>query len=291
MTIKKRHIFVFLLPTLILFCLIFLWPLVQLITTSSTSWIVGQQPVFNGFDNYIQLFTDSPNFLQSMLNTLFWILLQTTVHVIIGVLLALILAQKPFYWRFARTVYMIPNIISSAALAMMFVCILDPGFGAVNGLIRLITGNPTFQLYWFMNPNTAFGSITLTWLPYAATITLLVLTEILSIDSSITEAAIVDGANRLQLNIRIILPLTRNIIGTCEILAATSMLQRFDTIMMTTKGGPGNLTMNLPIFIYNTGLVENNLGRANTAGVLLLIIGIMFVLMIRRIFRMGEMYL
>ena len=50
--------------------------------------------------------------MQSFLNTIYWILLQSTVHVVIGVLVALVLARKPFYWQFVRIVYMIPNIIS-----------------------------------------------------------------------------------------------------------------------------------------------------------------------------------
>ena len=284
---KTLNILLFLLPALALFCVVFLVPLIQLIVTSFTTWLIGKDPVFIGLENFRFLFTESRNFTQSLINTLIWILLQSTVHVVVGVLVALQLARRPFYWKFVRTVYMIPNIISSAALAMMFVCIMDPGFGVINGLIRMITGNASFQMHWFRDVRTAFMTVTLTWLFYAATVTLLVLTEILSIDPSILEAAVVDGTTEFQLNIYIILPLMRNIIGTCVVLGATSMLQRFDTIMMTTKGGPGNATFNLPFFIYHTAFNESNFGRANAAGVVLLFIGVISVLLIRKGFRLG----
>lgn len=76
-----------------------------------------------------------------------------------------------------------------------------------------------------MNYDTAFLTVTLTWLPYAAITSLLVLTEITSIDGAILEAAVVDGADNLQINLRIILPLLKNIIGTSVILEASAMLK------------------------------------------------------------------
>ena len=72
--------------------------------------------------------------------------------------------------------------------------------------------------------------------------------EMTSLDVSILEAAKVDGATEFQTTIRIILPLMKNIIGTTTVLGATSMLQKLDILMMTTKGGPGDVTLNLPYF-------------------------------------------
>ncbi|MEG2434520.1 MAG: sugar ABC transporter permease, partial [Acinetobacter sp.] len=145
-----------------------------------------------------------------------------------------------------------------------------------------------FSQNWFMSKNTAFWAVTIIWLPYAATITILTLAEINAIDSSVFEAASVDGASELQVNFRIILPMLRNIIGTCTVLAATSMLQKFDVIMMTTQGGPLNYTLNLPLYIYQTALTNNDFARANTAGVYLIIMGFITLLFINRVFRMGK---
>lgn len=283
---NKVGITLFLVPAVLLFLVVFGASLVILFATSFTDWSIGSKISFVGFKNYIAVFQDK-DFLYAFRNTLVWVVLQATVHVTIGVLTALILARQKFYWKFVRTVYMIPNIISSAALGMMFTILLNPQFGAVNKLIQAI-GFPDFSVNWFADKKTAFWAVTATWLPYAATITILVLAEITAIDTSIYEAARVDGATEFQLNIFIMLPMLRNIIGTATVLGATSMLQKLDVLMMTTRGGPMNHTLNLPLYIYNTALTNNDFARANTAGVYLILLGLAAVLILNRAFRMGK---
>ena len=177
-------------------------------------------------------------------------------------------------------------MISSAAMGMLFLCIFNPEFGMINSIVRMFL--PDYDHNWFMSYDTAFLTVTLTWMPYAAITTLLVLTEIISIDRSIIEAATVDGASSFQLNTRIILPLLKNIIGTSVILEASNMLKKLDIIMLTTRGGPGDTTMNLPMYVYRTAMTENNFGMANAAGVTLILLGCVTVMIINRIFSVGR---
>ncbi|KWX77286.1 carbohydrate ABC transporter permease [Paenibacillus jilunlii] len=284
---NKGYITLFLLPTVVLFIIVYAVSIVILFGTSFTEWSSGRKPVFIGLANYIQLFTDDSDFRKSFLNTGVWVLLQSTIHVAIGTVFAIILNMKEFYWKFARTVYMFPNIISGAAVGMLFLCMLNPDFGAVNSIVRLF-GNADYAQNWFMDYTTAFFSVTMTWLPYAAVVTILILAEIAAIPESLFESARIDGASELKINFYIILPMLRNIIGTCVILAGTSMLQKMDIIMMTTGGGPGNETMNLPIYIYKTALMENNFGYSNSVGVFLIGFGLVFVLLCRNLFRIGS---
>ena len=261
-------------------------PVVVLVGSSFCNWRTGDPITFNGIGNYIELIFHDNSFRQGFLNNVVWILLQGTIHVTIGVLFALILARRPFYWKFARTAYMIPSIISSAAMGMLFLCIFNPEFGMINSIVRMFL--PDYDHNWFMSYDTAFLTVTLTWMPYAAITTLLVLTEIISIDRSIIEAATVDGASSFQLNTRIILPLLKNIIGTSVILEASNMLKKLDIIMLTTRGGPGDTTMNLPMYVYRTAMTENNFGMANAAGVTLILLGCVTVMIINRIFSVGR---
>ncbi|MFQ9846755.1 MAG: carbohydrate ABC transporter permease [[Clostridium] leptum] len=180
MKIKKKWLVIFLLPATLIFALVYAVPVVMLTATSFTDWVAVSSPHFNGIDNYIKLFQNS-QFLHATVNTLIWMVLQSTVHIFIGVLTALILARKKFYWKFTRTVYMFPNIISSAAIGMLFVMLLNPSFGIVNkGLEALGFQNlPN----WFSNSSTAFFAVTITWLPFAATVTILVMAEMTSLES------------------------------------------------------------------------------------------------------------
>ena len=282
-----KWVIAFLVPTILLFLFMYAFSLIILFGSSFTDWTLGMKVSFTGLRNYLELFTDNEDFLKSVFNTVVWIGLQATVHVTIGVTVALILARREFYWKFVRTVYMIPNIISSAALGMMFLCFLNPDFGALNSIIRL-AGQKDFSQNWLMDYKTSFFTVTMMWLPFAAVVTILVLAELAAIPESIFESARVDGATEFEINRHISLPMLRNIIGTCAILAGTSMLQKLDMILMTTGGGPGNRTMNLPIFIYQNALKDNNFGLANAAGVTLILIGIVTVWIISRAFRMGH---
>ncbi|NQX44735.1 sugar ABC transporter permease [Paenibacillus tritici] len=284
---NRGYITLFLLPTVLLFILVYAVSLVMLFGTSFTEWSAGRSPVFIGLTNYIKLFTDDADFRQSALNTGIWVVLQSTIHVAIGTLFAIILSMKEFYWKFARTVYMFPNIISGAAVGMLFLCMLNPDFGAVNSIARLF-GNADYSQNWFMDYATAFFSVTMTWLPYAAVVTILILAEIAAIPESLYESARIDGASTLKINLYIVIPMLRNIIGTCVILSGTSMLQKMDIILMTTGGGPGNETMNLPIYIYKTALMDNNFGYSNSVGVFLIGFGLIFVLLCRNLFRIGS---
>lgn len=284
---NRGYIAMFLLPTIILFLVVYAVSIAILFGTSFTEWTTGTKPVFVGLKNYIQMFTEDSDFRASLINTIIWIFLQSTVHVFIGVLFAIILNMQEFYWKFARTVFMIPNIISGAAVGMLFLCILNPEFGAVNSIIRLL-GIKDFSQNWFMDFRTSFFSVTMTWLPYAAVVTILILAEIAAIPEGLYEAARIDGANEFKINLYIVLPLLRNIIGTCVILSGTSMLQKLDIIMMTTGGGPGNKTMNLPMYIYKTALMDNNFGYSNTLGTFLVVFGIILVLLYRNLFKIGS---
>jgi raffinose/stachyose/melibiose transport system permease protein len=285
---KKRGlaIFLFLLPSILLFLLVFAWPVILMAGSSFTDWRLASTAKFIGLGNYIDATTDR-TLIKAFTNTLIWVLLQSSVHVAIGVTFALILSRKPFFWKFARTVYMVPNIISAIAIGMLFLCIFNPKFGVVNETIRNI-GFAGFEKNWFFDYTTAFFTVTLTWLPFAAVVTLLTLAEIAAIPESILEAASIDGASVFQTNLYIILPNLKNIIGTSAIVAATSMLKNFDLIMVTTNGAPGNLTLNLPLLVYQTAMLENNYGYANTIGMIITLMGIFFIIVLTRAFNLGK---
>ncbi|MDR2303297.1 MAG: sugar ABC transporter permease [Treponema sp.] len=286
MKVKKRWIVIFLFPGTLLFLFVYLASIINVVGTSFANWRIAGSISFNGVGNYITLFT-SAVFHKALVNNLIWILLQSTVHVAIGILFALVTARKKWHSDFCKTVFMLPNILSSAALGMLFYNVFNPSYGPVNKIIQLF-GNKNFNVNWYANSGTAFFAVTVTWLPFAAMIGILAAAELAAISDDIFEAAVIDGATELQINLMIKLPLLKNAIGTGTILAATSMLQKMDILIMTSNGGPGIETMNLPLLIYNTALRDNNFGLANAAGVLLILIGLASIGIINRIYRMSE---
>lgn len=287
MKTKKVWIAVFLIPALVLFLLIYAVPLVMVFATSFMDYRLATKGVsFAGLANYARMFADSA-FGQALLHTVIWVVIHCTVHVGLGTALALVLYKKPRGWKLTRTVYMIPNIISSAALATIFVNFYNPQFGILNSFLRLM-GLDDLQRNWLMDSRTSFPSVTVIWTIFAGYTMTLVLAQALSIDESVLEAARIDGATNRKLDFLIVLPLLRKIIGTTMVMAAAYMLKLFDLIYITTNGGPGKATTNLALLLYGVYKSEHNYGYANTIGVVIIVLGAIFMVIINRALRVNE---
>ena len=287
MRVKKRMMVCFLLPCILLFSLIYLIPMGIVFVTSFFEWKSGGVFHFVGLHNYIDAFVNDTRMHQALKNTGIWALLQSIIHVGIGTVTALILSRKIKGWKILRTIFMIPNVISAAALGVIFLNVFNPKFGLINSIISTLTGNE-FSKNWYFDQNSAFLTVTWSWLLYAGLVMILVLAGIMSVPDEVMEAARIDGASGLQIDFKIRLPLVRTILGTCVIIAATSMLREFELIYLTTNGGPGDTTLNQPLYLYKTSLTDNNYGHANMMGVLLIILGIFAVFSINKLFRMNE---
>lgn len=277
---------VFLLPTLALFLLIYLYPLITLALTSFTNYRVGSEVRFIGMENYVSLFTKDKVFLKALGNTAKWAVLQWLVHIPLGLLLALLVRRNKPFMRFVRTTYMIPNQISAAALAMLLYYMFKPGVSPINAIIRLFI--PGFDRNWYFDMNTAFFAVTVSTIFYAGVISLLAYAEIVSIPETILDSARIDGAGEWAINLRIILPMIKNIIGTGLILATTGALNSFEVIMLTTNGGPMNETMNLPLYLYRNAMTGGLFGYGNAIGVIILLAGLVLMGVISRVVRMDQ---
>ena len=181
---KKWMIILFSLPTMILFMMLYLVPMLIVFITSFFEWKSGGvfHPV--GLKNYFLGFTADPRMLQSIFNTVIWTILQGIFHVFIGTVLALILAKRFRGWKIFRTIFMIPNVISSAALAVIFLNVFNAKYGLVNSFLSSITGKEITK-NWFFDPNSAFLTVTSMWLLYSGMIVIIVLAGLFSIPEDI----------------------------------------------------------------------------------------------------------
>lgn len=281
---KKIWIFLFTIPCMILFALVYAAPIITVFYTSLCDYTAFNSPAFQGIKNFITIFSDS-DFICSIRNTLLWVVLQSTIHVGVGLAMALVLRRKPKGWKFARTAYMIPNIIPTAATGVMFTLLLNPMFGIVKPIMDFLGIDYAMVPNLFGNSRYAFWTVTATCILYSGFNTIIFLAEMGAVSKEIYEAAAIDGATPWQADRYITLPLMRNVCGTCVTLASVAMVSQFDIIYMTTKGGPGTSTLNLPIYLYKAATLENNYGKANAVGVVQIIIGITLVILIKGLFR------
>lgn len=276
--------YLFLLPSILIFLVFYLSPILTVILTSFTKWDGFNKPVFIGLKNYVLLF-NSETFLISLKNLLAWSLIAVIVHVGFGVLVAFILYHRPKGWRFTRAVFMVPNVISAAAWAMIYKFIFNDDMGILNHLVRRFF--PDFHVQWFFQSPYAFWAVTFTWLFYAVIVTLIVLNDLMAIPPELMEAARVDGAAPWQLTRHIMLPLCKNAIGTGVICSITSRIAMYEQIKLTTAGGPGDDTMNIPLILVNS-ISDMKYGYANANGMIMFVLGLLILLIVNRAFRMND---
>ncbi|MDP3176769.1 MAG: sugar ABC transporter permease, partial [Spirochaetaceae bacterium] len=263
-------IYAFLLPSIVVFLVFYLGPIITVFATSFARWDGYNAPTFNGIKNYLRLFSQD-SFRISLRNLLGWSVIAATLHVGFGVVVAFVFYARPFGWKVVRSVYMIPNIISAAAWAMIYKFMFNNEFGFLNGFIRLFA--PGFKVNWFFQSPYAFWAITLTWLFYGVIVTLIVLADLMAIPQELHEAALIDGATSGQIALKIDLPMCRFSIGTGVILSMTSRIAMYEAIALTTRGGPGDDTMNVPIILVRA-ITDMNHGLANAAAVAMIVLGI-----------------
>ena len=194
---KKGWIIAFVLPCVVLFCLVYAIPFIMVITTSFCNYTLTQAPAFQGLENFKIIFADY-DFVVSIVNTLKWVLIQSTIHVTFGFVMALILRRKPKGWKFVRVAYVIPNIIPTAATAVMFSLLLNPSFGIVKMIYEKLGLNTSQVVNLFGNSKYAFLTVTATWVFYSGFNMLIFLGEMGAISPDIYEAAMIDGATAGQ---------------------------------------------------------------------------------------------
>jgi raffinose/stachyose/melibiose transport system permease protein len=275
----KLGITLFLAPTMLVFTMFYLVPIVSVFVTGFTEWNGFTAPEFIGLDNYINLISYDDTFLASIRNLVLWSLIAGILHVGFGTLVAFVIYKKPFGWRWVRGTFMIPNVISVAAWALIYKFIFNDDIGVLNNFIRAI-GFENFHVKWFYESPAAFWAVTFTWLFYAVIVTLIVLTELMAIPKEIHEA-------EWQITRYINMPLVKNAIGTSIIISITARIAMFEEVTLTTRGGPGNDTYNIPLMLYN-GIINTEYGYANAAGTVMIILGILVLWIVNKMFRMNE---
>lgn len=291
--LSKRTIFIisFLLPAIVLFCLIYAYPLMNIIVTSFSEWNYKNfvSPKFLGFenmfDNYIKLFTLDANFQMALINSLKWVLLTMCIQIPWSVIVALVLSKRNKGWKFARNAFVIPNIISTAAIGLIFLNIYSPAHGIITEICNMIV--PGSDISVLANEQYAFWGVTFAFVLFGGSNCLLLMTQIFSIDPAVLEAAKVDGATSTQIDTKIILPILKPMIGTVSVMAANYGLLLYNEIALITQGGPDNATYSLSYYIYKVALGSQklNFARGNAAGVIQMLIGIVLVGMINRAFQ------
>lgn len=217
------------------------------------------EPAFVGLDNYLRMF-DDPLFIRSVQNTTLFAFVTVLFELVFGVVIAMMLSGDSRGARVMRSVMLIPMIMAPVAAGTMWRMMLDKNTGVVNYLLTL-TGLPAMD--WLGDPVLAMLSIMFVdvW-RMTPWFSLLLISGIKAIPGDTIEAALVDGASRLQCFWRVVLPQLSRVLCLVLMLRLIDAFKVFDVVFVMTGGGPGMATEMLPNYIYAQGLRYFDAGYA-----------------------------
>lgn len=273
---------VFLLPVLVLYTMYFIYPLGFVFVTSTLDWNGVSAPEFVGLENFIENFRN-PTIQISIRNNFLWLFALGFVQIGFAALVAILLARKPRGWRFLRTIYFLPNVISQVAIAMMWAALYNAEYGAINQFLEMI-GLEQWTANWLGQYETALPAIMVQQVFYIGYFMIIILASTMSIPESYYEAAEIDGASVLQQEMHITLPLIKDVLITTMTLAMAYGLRHFEATFLLTNGGPANSTSVLGIQLYKM-LSSLDYGHANAVGAMLVVLGVLVIVTIRALGR------
>lgn len=269
-------------PMLILFGMFFIYPLGYVLFLSLNEWNGFSTVTWRGFGNFIRLFKDTV-FHISLRNNLIWSFCLGFFQVGTAAAAACILARKPRFWKTFRTVFFVPRVISAVAIAMLWQAVYNAEYGALNGILSLISGGKV-STNWLGSYSAAMPAIIIPQVLYIGYFMIIILASIMNIPESYYEAAKMDGANVLQQEFGITIPLAWGTIVTAITLAVAYGMRHFEVTYLMTRGGPGHSTSVLGLMMYKK-IGQSRLGEAAAIGVLMVITGFVIVTVVRRALR------
>jgi multiple sugar transport system permease protein len=271
----------FILPSLIGLVTFFMVPAVRGLLISFTDWDLLRPAKVVGISNYQKIFAD-PQFWQSLQVTLYYVLLNIPLQTAMAVGLA-VLMDRLTSSLFVRGVLLLPWLIPNVVVALLWLWLLDPSLGLINQILGWfgIARQPYLGSVEQAMPAVAAINI---WRHVGYT-ALLIFAGLQTVPKDVYEAGAIDGASESRMFWAITLPLLRPVIVFVLVTTVIGSFQIFDTIAITTEGGPVNATRVIYWYIYEFAFDRFKMGYATAVSVVLFLILITITIIQLRFFR------
>ena len=270
----------FILPSLIGFLAFFAVPSFRGFIMSFTNWDLFRPAKFIGLANYIKLFGDK-DFLHALRVTVYYVLLNIPLQTVLALGLA-VLMDRFTKSTLIRGVFLLPWLLPNIVVALIWLWLLDPTMGFLNQIIMGLGFERQPFLGSVSQAMPTIAGINI-W-RHAGYTAILLYAGLQTIPKDVYEAAAIDGANERQMFFGITLPLLRPVLVFVLVTTIIGSFQIFDTISMTTKGGPVDATRVIYWYIYEYAFVRFKMGYATTLAVALFTILIAITIIQMRYF-------
>jgi multiple sugar transport system permease protein len=240
------------------------YPFVRGIWLGLLNAVVGREGEFVGLQNYTKLWNDSI-FRRAAANTFIYTGFATTLKLVMGMVVALMMNNLFGFKRILRASMLLPWIVPTVLSTLAWKWMLDPTFSIVNWILYQL-GLIRFRVDWLGGPVMAMGSVILVnvWrgTPFFA-ITLLAGLQTISPD--VYEAASIDGANAWQRFWKVTWPLLMPVTTVVMLFSVIQTFADFQLVYILTGGGPANSTHLFATYAYQIGIATGKLGEGAAA--------------------------
>lgn len=253
----------FLAPALIGLSVFTIYPLLESLHISFTSWDLFSDKVFVGLKNYIDFFHDSTG-RKVFWNTVVFTLLAVPIQIVISFFLAVALNQKIRGIRFFRGAYFLPSIASMVSISIVWQWLFNTDFGIINYVIKLFGGQ---AIPWLTSPSYSLWTIIIVscWKGMGYNM-MIFLAGLQGVPTTYYEAAEMDGCTGLSRLIRIVVPLIKPTTLYVSITCVINSMQVFDQVMIITGGGPARSSSVLVQYLYENAFDYYKMGYASAIG-------------------------
>ena len=234
-----------------------------------TEWSILGAPVWIGLENFEAVLEDEWAAIAFKNVVLYGLIIVPGVSVL-GMICALFVHQRWPLSALARTCFFAPYVVSATVIGLIWVWLLDTQFGLVNQYIGLLGID---AIPWLTSTEWSLIGVSIAsiWWDMGLAFVLF-LAALQDIPTDLTEAAVVDGANRFQRFFFVVLPLLRPVISMVVTLQLISTLRIFSQVYVMTNGGPAGSSSSPIHYIYTSAIVQWQFGYASAVAVLLFVV-------------------
>ena len=269
------------LPALLWFLAFFMLPLADVLRTSLNEWQSILRPrKFIGLDNYRRML-DDPTFFLVLTNSILRVLINFFLMMPVALILGHLIALKPAGAGFFRVLFFFPFLLSAIASALIWWLIFLPD-GVLNSFLEAV-GRGELRRAWVASSDTALA-VTIIPMVWTAVgfYAVLFFSVLQDIPASLFEAAEIDGLSAMGRFLRISLPLSLPFMGVYFIWELIGGFNNFGSIVVLTKGGPGNSSSILGYYAFEEAFRFRHLGYASALSVVTFIVCMCLAILIQK---------
>lgn len=277
----------FLTPVFVIYTVFLFVPLLQTAYYSMTKWNGVSKKVWNGFQNYADLFGNA-DYWMTFQNTLQLVIITLVIQIPTGLLLAYLMYRKTKGMKIFRTILFLPVVIAPVAISLMFSLFYNSEIGIFNKILEAV-GLGRLQTNWLSNTKTLLYAVMApqVW-QYIGLYVTIFLGALQSVPEELVESGEIDGAGPLQVFFKIILPQIANFTNICIILCVTGSLKAFEHSWIMTGGGPGVRSAYLGVYMYKTAFVNSDFGTGSAITMTIVLLSLAITVLFHKLGTLGS---